>query len=135
MCAIGWAHADRFLRWGPEFCKISLNKKTQCVLSLSQKKLSHRVISDEVHRLIVTLSDFRPDRFMQLLSLIPILFLLFYLLVSRDLSYTGNWGLDIWNLLPRKENNCLLRFIQIVLVLKLQVVSALQLNVSVSYKI
>ena len=34
-----------------------------------------------------------------------------------------------------KENNCLLRFIQIVLVLKLQVVSALQIIVSVSDEI
>ena len=32
-----------------------------------------------------------------------------------------------------KENNCLLRFIHINLVLKLQVVSALQIIVSVSY--
>ena len=35
--------------------------------------LSHRVTSDRVHRLLVTLSYFRPDRFVQLLSLIPIL--------------------------------------------------------------
>ena len=35
--------------------------------------LTHRVISDRVHRLLVTLSYFRPDRFVQLLSLIPIL--------------------------------------------------------------
>ena len=35
--------------------------------------------------------------------------------------------------LDPKENNCLLRFIQIVLVLKLQVVSARQITVSVSY--
>ena len=38
--------------------------------------LSQRVISDRVHRLLVTLSYFRPDRFVQLLSLIPILILL-----------------------------------------------------------
>ena len=38
--------------------------------------LSHRVISDRVHRLLVTLSYFRPDRFVQFLSLIPILILL-----------------------------------------------------------
>ena len=49
---------------------------------------THRVISD-VHRLLVTLSYFRPDRFVQLLSLIPILILLLYLLVSIDLEYTG----------------------------------------------
>ena len=47
-----------------------------------------RVISDKVHRLLVTLSYFQPDRFMQLLSLIPILILLLYLLVSIDLVYT-----------------------------------------------
>ena len=50
---------------------------------------THRVISDKVHRLLVTLSYFRPDRFVQLLSLIPILILLIYLLVSIDLVYTG----------------------------------------------
>ena len=38
--------------------------------------LSHRVILDRVHRLLVTLYYFRPDRFVQLLSLIPILILL-----------------------------------------------------------
>ena len=47
--------------------------------------LTHRVISDKVHRLLVTLSYFRPDRFVQLLSLIPILILLLYLLVSARL--------------------------------------------------
>ena len=51
--------------------------------------LTHRVISDKVHRLLVTLSYFWPDRFVQLLSLIPILILLLYLLVSIDLKYTG----------------------------------------------
>ena len=50
---------------------------------------THRVISDKVHRLLVTLSFFRPDRFGQLLSLIPILILLLNLLVSKDLVYTG----------------------------------------------
>ena len=48
--------------------------------------LFHRVISDRVHRLLVTLSYFRQDRFVQLLSLIPILILLFYLLVSGCLT-------------------------------------------------
>ena len=50
---------------------------------------THRVISDKVHNLLVTLSYFRPDRFVQLLSLMPILILLLYLLVSIDLVYTG----------------------------------------------
>ena len=50
---------------------------------------THRVILDKVHRLLVTLFYFRPDRFVQLLSLIPILLLLLYLLVSIDLVYTG----------------------------------------------
>ena len=48
--------------------------------------LIHRVISDRVHRLLVTLSYFRPDRFVQLLSLIPILILLLYYLVSGCLT-------------------------------------------------
>ena len=50
---------------------------------------THRVISYKVHRLIVTLSYFWPDRFVQLLSLIPILTLLLYILVSIVLVYTG----------------------------------------------
>ena len=48
--------------------------------------LNHIVISDRVHRLLVTLSYFRPDRFVQLLSLIPILILLLYILVSGCLT-------------------------------------------------
>ena len=48
--------------------------------------LTHRVISDRVHRVLVTLSYFRPDRFVQLLSLIPILILLLYYLVSGCLT-------------------------------------------------
>ena len=50
---------------------------------------THKVISDKVHRLLVTLFYFWPDRFVQLLSLTPILILLLYLLVSIDLVYTG----------------------------------------------
>ena len=58
---------------------------------------------------------------MELLILIPILTLLLHLLVSKDLVYT-----DIYELVEfiQKENSSCLRFIQIVLVLKLQVVSA-----------
>ena len=48
--------------------------------------ITHRVISDRVHRLLVTLSYFRPDRFVQLLSLIPILILLLLYLVSGCLT-------------------------------------------------
>ena len=48
--------------------------------------ITHRVISDRVHRLLVTLSYFRPDGFVQLLSLIPILILLLYYLVSGCLT-------------------------------------------------
>ena len=59
------------------------------------ESLTHRVISDRVHRLLVMLSDFRPDRFVQLLSLIPILILLLYLLVSIDLQYTGLLRVDL----------------------------------------
>ena len=58
-------------------------------LSLSPGWLTRRVVSDKVHRLFVTLSYFRPDRFVKLLSLIPILILLLNLLVSIDLMYTG----------------------------------------------
>ena len=46
-------------------------------------------MSDKLHRQLVTLFYFRPDRFVQLLSLIPILILLLYLIVSTDLVYTG----------------------------------------------
>ena len=53
---------------------------------LGPKGITHRVISDRVHRLLVTLSYFRPDRFVQLLSLIPILILLLYYLVSGCLT-------------------------------------------------
>ena len=53
---------------------------------LGQMGITHRVISDRVHRLLVTLSYFRPDRFVQLLSLIPILILLLYYLVSGCLT-------------------------------------------------
>ena len=66
---------------------------------------------------------------MQLLSLIPILILLSYLLVSKDLVYTGSCELGYGTCTKREQ--CLLRFIQVVLVLKLQVVSALQMIVSV----
>ena len=53
---------------------------------LGPKCITHRVISDRVHRLLVTLSYFRPDRFVQLLCLIPILILLLYYLVSGCLT-------------------------------------------------
>ena len=55
-------------------------------IELGPRWLTHRVISDRVHRLLVTLSYFRPDRFVQLLSLIPILILLLYYLVSGCLT-------------------------------------------------
>ena len=58
-------------------------------MKLSPVWLDHRVFSDNVHRLFVTLSYFWPDRFIQLLSLKPILILLLYLLVSIDPVYTG----------------------------------------------
>ena len=56
------------------------------ITELGPKCITHRVISDRVHRLLVTLSYFRPDRFVQLLSLIPILILLLYYLVSGCLT-------------------------------------------------
>ena len=58
-------------------------------------RITLKVTSDKVYRLFVTpdrfgrISYFRPDRFVQVLSLIPILILLLYLLVSIDLLYTG----------------------------------------------
>ena len=58
-------------------------------MSLCPGWLTHRVISDRVHRLLVTLFYFRPDRFVQFLSLIPILILLLCFLVSKDLVHTG----------------------------------------------
>ena len=56
------------------------------ITELRSSWVTHRVISDRVHRLLVTLSYFRPDRFVQLLSLIPILILLLYYLVSGCLT-------------------------------------------------
>ena len=64
--------------------KVRRNKKY--INELSMLSITHRVISDRVHRLLVTLSYFRPDRFVQLLSLIPILILLLYYLVSGCLT-------------------------------------------------
>ena len=69
--------------------KLLLKQQTQRNRELSELGLeciTHRVISDRVHRLLVTLSYFRPDRFVQLLSLIPILILLLYYLVSGCLT-------------------------------------------------
>ena len=60
-------------------------------MSISPKWFTQRVVLDKVHRLFVTLSCFRPDRFLQLLFLIPNLILLLYLVVSIDLVYTGTW--------------------------------------------
>ena len=50
---------------------------------------THGVISNRVHRLLVSLSHSRPERFVQFLYLTPFLVLLLYLLVSIDLVYTG----------------------------------------------
>ena len=67
------------------------------ILSLSPGWLTHRVNLDKV-RLFVTLSYFRPDKFVQHLSLKPILILLSYLLVSKDQGYTMVFSkLDIKN--------------------------------------
>ena len=92
----------RRLKW---FCQrlsdVDLIIKKICCLTiglgLSPRWLTHRVISDKVHRLFVMLSYFRRNRFVQLLSLIPILILLLYIIVSIDLVYTGICELDIWN--------------------------------------
>ena len=66
--------------------KEALNEASNTSFELGPSWLTHRVISDRVHRLLVTLSYFRPDRFVQLLSLIPILILLLYYLVSGCLT-------------------------------------------------
>ena len=72
------------------FLPMIYKKKNKVLLfkasELGPSWLTHRVISDRVHRLLVTLSYFRPDRFVQLLSLIPILILLLYYLVSGCLT-------------------------------------------------
>ena len=59
--------------------------------------LTHRVISDNVHRLFDTLSYFWPDRFAQLLILIPILIFLIFILASIDLVYTEFARFEIKN--------------------------------------
>ena len=66
--------------------KREIRQAVQNLIELGPKCITHRVISDRVHRLLVTLSYFRPDRFVQLLSLIPILILLLYYLVSGRLT-------------------------------------------------
>ena len=67
----------------------------------------YKSLKDPKARLLVTLSYFRPDRFVQLLSLIPILILLLYLLVSIDLEYTGLLLMVSW----RKQLGCKLNSI------------------------
>ena len=59
--------------------------------SLSPGWLTHRLVIDKVHRLFDTLSFFRSDRFVQFLSLIPVLILLLYLLVSTLRGPTVHW--------------------------------------------
>ena len=66
------------------FSSTTVNRNELCI-----GNCTHRVVSDKVNRLLVTLSYFRPDRFVQLLSLLPILILFLNLLVSIDLVYTG----------------------------------------------
>ena len=55
-------------------------------MSLSHGWTSHREISDKVHHLFCRAICFQPDRFVQLLSLIAVLFLLLYFLFSIDLE-------------------------------------------------
>ena len=68
--------------------------------------LTQRLISNKVHRLFVTLNFFRPDGFVQLLNVKPILILLSDLLVSLDLVYTGICVVRYQELLEKR--NCLL---------------------------
>ena len=75
------------------FPNLSLLRSCSRLLVVTDKLWPFRntlkVTSDKVYRLFVTLSYFWPDRFVQVLSLIPILILLLYLLVSIYLLYTG----------------------------------------------
>ena len=65
---------------------------------------SHRVISeDRVHSLFVTLYFCQPEVYVQLLSLILILILLFYILVSIGLVYFG-----LFASLNERKSNCFL---------------------------
>ena len=72
-------------------------------MSLYQVCLTQRVISDRVRRLFVTLSYFRPDRIVLLLSLIPILILL---LVTKDIVHTGICDIGYQELFWRKATVC-----------------------------
>ena len=58
-------------------------------VNLGPGRPSHRIVSDNLICLFVTLSYFCPVRFVQLLSLLPILILLLFFLVSADIIYTG----------------------------------------------
>ena len=86
-------------------------RKVLSLVSLSPGWLTHRIMSDRVHCQFITISYFRADRFVQLLSLIPILILLLYLLVTIDIMYTGTCELDIGTVL--KENDCLLNYMHL----------------------
>ena len=66
----------------------SQNAKFGLVIEFRSGRPSHRVFSDKLRSLFVTLSCFRPDRFVQLLSLIPILILLFYFLLRGEKKAT-----------------------------------------------
>ena len=73
-----------------------MNNKGFYKMSLCPGWLTHRLISDKE-------SYFRPDRFVHLLSLIPNLILLLYLLVSIYLEYIGACELDIGNYLEGEQ--------------------------------
>ena len=94
-------YKELFLFLASKIFKRILTNNVYC--ELSPGWLSHRVISDKIHRLFVTLSYFRLDRFVQLLSLIPILILLLYFLVSINLVYA-----DIVAKLEARKSKCLL---------------------------
>ena len=76
-------------------CLLSLNKQRSVrdpwshQMSLCPGWLTHKKISDKVHRLFVMLPFFRPFRVVQFRKVIPLLTLLLYFLVSKDLVYTG----------------------------------------------
>ena len=80
------------------FCPSSVLKNS--LLSSGPGWPSHRVILVKVQYLFVTPSYFRSDRLAQILSLIPVLILLVYFLVSIDLVYNGVLTRLVW-----KESN------------------------------
>ena len=71
--------------------KLTLKMQKDCIGIECNPGVAHRFYS-------------RPDRFVELLSLLPIIILLLYFLFSIDLVYTG-----IVARLEERKSNCLLK--------------------------